>query len=294
MECFICNNTNTFRPLSPDICKEENFLCQSCGLVFIPRAQSMQDYYKDDGYYEESPNKGLRENVVSPKLLEQLGKERMQQIFDAVDIDFKNKRVLDVGCGYGHLLYAIQQEHNATVMGIEPSPKVAELGTKMFGVEIQPILLEEFEPEEGFDIVLCNHTLEHVDDPVGFLNSLKNVLSDDGVLYVEVPNVMKPTGGFTLDAFLYNEHLQTFSEDNLSKLFNSSGLGVLDYDATTFLKFLVKPDSKDKKETQDISPPEVYNFLVEYKNNYGIGNHVEVYYGKFKYLLKAIRYKLAR
>lgn len=49
-------------------------------------------------------------------------------------------------------------------------------------------LFEEFQPEHPFDSIILEHVLEHVDDPVGLLNRVKNWLSPNGKLFLGVPN----------------------------------------------------------------------------------------------------------
>ena len=57
MKCIVCSNDSEFTRLSPDLCATDNWLCRQCGLVFIPRAQGVNDdYYKKGGYYTTSPN----------------------------------------------------------------------------------------------------------------------------------------------------------------------------------------------------------------------------------------------
>lgn len=292
MKCFICSNENKFIKLFPSLCSTHNYLCQNCGLVFIPERKGSKNYYKKDGYYKKSPNKGLRKIMVSKGLLTKLGIDRLKEIDSRFNISWENKSVLDVGCGYGHLLYAIEKKYGCKVKGLEPSPEVAKIGKGFFGIEIVPEVLEKFSTDEKFDIVLCNHTLEHVDDPPAFLELLKKLIPDDGAIYIEVPNIMKPSGGYNLETFLYQEHLQTFSERNLEILFNNCGLGVINYNNDNFLRFFVQKEKNLLIKTAPQSANQVYKFLREYKNNYNIFNSLNVYFKKLLYLLKVIRYKV--
>lgn len=43
-------------------------------------------------------------------------------------------------------------------------------------------------PKKEFDVITMSHVLEHVINPGLILSSLKNNLSSDGILFVEVPN----------------------------------------------------------------------------------------------------------
>ncbi len=49
-------------------------------------------------------------------------------------------------------------------------------------------LFEEFQPQQPFDSIILEHVLEHVDDPVGLLERVKNWLTPEGRLFLGVPN----------------------------------------------------------------------------------------------------------
>ena len=74
--------------------------------------------------------------------------------------DFKDKRVLDLGCGYGwHCIYAM--EHGASsVVGVDISHKMLEVAkekTHFPQVEYKCCAIEDVEfPEESFDVILSS------------------------------------------------------------------------------------------------------------------------------------------
>ncbi|MGB1103629.1 MAG: class I SAM-dependent methyltransferase [Crocinitomicaceae bacterium] len=46
---------------------------------------------------------------------------------------------------------------------------------------------------ERFDLIIMRHVLEHFLDPLTVLKRIREVLSEDGVLYIAVPNNLNPT-----------------------------------------------------------------------------------------------------
>ncbi|MBS8048932.1 class I SAM-dependent methyltransferase, partial [Streptococcus suis] len=72
--------------------------------------------------------------------------------------DFKDKRVLDLGCGYGwHCIYAM--EHGASsVVGVDISHKMLEVAkgkTHFPQIEYECCAIEDVDfPEESFDVIL--------------------------------------------------------------------------------------------------------------------------------------------
>jgi hypothetical protein len=80
---------------------------------------------------------------------------------------------------------------------------------------------------------LLIHVLEHIPDPLKFLCELASEVGEDGVIYIEVPNVF----GFPLRD---PAHLTSFSMTGLIKILDLAGLHILDKGFTT------TPGSADK------------------------------------------------
>lgn len=295
MKCPVCANEEGFQELSPALCRANNLLCPRCGLVFIPRsADEKHDYYRQDGYYTESPNLSARPLLTSRHLLLGLARERVERMDELLGTRISGRRVLDIGCGYGEILGYLRLRRDCEVLGMEASVRAAKVGSELFGVRIVPALLEDQQAGEGtFDLVICNHTLEHVDDPARFLALLKQRMKPDGLLYLEVPNVLWPSGGFTLDAFLYDEHLQTFSSWNLHLLLRQCGLAARAYSDRDFLRFVcaIAPSPRDV-DVPPIAADRVSTFLHDYKENYSLAQHLRVYAGKARYLARLSYSKL--
>jgi SAM-dependent methyltransferase len=47
-------------------------------------------------------------------------------------------------------------------------------------------------PPESFDIAGAIHTMEHVEDPIGFAAMIKKYLKPDGYIFIEIPNLHDP------------------------------------------------------------------------------------------------------
>lgn len=81
--------------------------------------------------------------------------------------DFKGKRMLDLGCGYGwHCIYAIEQGADSAV-GIDISSKMLEVArskTSYPQVEYKCVAMEDMEfSKESFDIVLSSLALHYIE-----------------------------------------------------------------------------------------------------------------------------------
>jgi SAM-dependent methyltransferase len=287
MRCIVCGNADEFRRLSPELCATDNRLCGKCGLVFIPRTKGEKhDHYRSGGYYTSSPNLAARRLLTSRHMLLRTARARVAAMEPLLPGPLDNRSVLDVGCGYGEIIGYLQQSRGCRVLGLEPSAQTAAAGESMFGIRIVPALFGQHDlGGQRFDLAVCNHTLEHIDEPATFLAALKETLADDGVLYLEVPNIMWPSGGFTLDAFLYDEHLQTFSSWNLSLLLRRCGFAILAYSDKEFLRFVCADERRHKGiEPPFVDPEAIHAFLRRYKAQYSLVQRVRVLGRKLNYL----------
>jgi len=98
-------------------------------------------------------------------------------------------RILDVGCGDGRFLWALNPARWEPT-GVEPVGQVVELVRARFP-GIRFVLGDAFSPslEEGtFDVITLWHALEHFPDPIGASERLSRLLRPRGWLFVSVPN----------------------------------------------------------------------------------------------------------
>ena len=76
---------------------------------------------------------------------------------------------------------------------------------------------------EKFDLIIANSCLEHVPDLVAFLNGMREVLSDGGVVFCTFPDVGRCFRDGDLNALLH-EHINYLDEPTARMLFASVGL----------------------------------------------------------------------
>jgi SAM-dependent methyltransferase len=96
---------------------------------------------------------------------------------------------LDVGAGKGGVV-RLAEDLGFESKGIEPSAKSCIHALDYFKVHLfNGILHPNFPwPDKKFDVVSLFHVLEHVDDPKYILEIIRNRLSQEGIVYIEVPN----------------------------------------------------------------------------------------------------------
>jgi 2-polyprenyl-3-methyl-5-hydroxy-6-metoxy-1,4-benzoquinol methylase len=129
-------------------------------------------------------------------------------------------RLLDVGCGAGELM----RRHRALgwqVRGVEPSERGAA-ACRAAGLRVeQSPLVEADLPEASFDVIVLNHVIEHVLDPLQTMVRARALLAPNGLLLVVTPNVagigfrLYGSCWYALDA---PRHLNLFSASTLARL----------------------------------------------------------------------------
>lgn len=108
------------------------------------------------------------------------------QTLKAILPDFQNKRVLDLGSGYGwHCMYAVEQGATS-VIGVESSRKmleVAEEKTESSKIEYVHGKMEEVEfAASSFDIVLSSLAFHYIEDYDSLIQKIYKMLKTGGNL----------------------------------------------------------------------------------------------------------------
>jgi SAM-dependent methyltransferase len=88
-------------------------------------------------------------------------------------------RVFDYGCGLGASIYLL-----ANAQGWDISPE-ARGRARERGIRVFDSLLEA--PRAEYDVVLCRHVLEHLEDPLASLWSMRELLRPTGTMILVLP-----------------------------------------------------------------------------------------------------------
>lgn len=174
------------------------FQCAECECLQIAEIPGDMSVYYGSGYYSfEAPKKGLTNKLRvlrDSRLIKSGGGGGLAWLFPGQLISFllKNKflskkdRILDVGCGAGKLLFSLKENGFDKVLGIDPF--LTDTIRYKNGLTILKKTIHELE-DGGFDLIMMNHSFEHMSDPLEVLVSAKRLLADDGVCLIRVPTV---------------------------------------------------------------------------------------------------------
>lgn len=98
-------------------------------------------------------------------------------------------RILEVGCGGGHVLRLFPE---SDLVGVDVSQHMLDKARRnLRGYRVQ-LLKGELRhlhlPVASFDRIICTEVLEHVDDPEELLDQMARLLRPDGRIVITLPN----------------------------------------------------------------------------------------------------------
>ncbi len=109
---------------------------------------------------------------------------------EGIRSELLGKDVLELGCATG-VTAGILSKYARTldlVDGSEMYVRTARERVPGDHVRVFQALFEEYEPDRGYDVIVCSHVLEHVEDPVSVLRRAARWLNRGGCIFVYVPN----------------------------------------------------------------------------------------------------------
>jgi len=132
---------------------------------------------------------------------------------------------LEIGCATGAFLNEAKQQ-GFDVVGLDASSNYAKFTNKQ-GLEVKHGRLEDvaFEKEQ-FDVIAFSHLLEHIENPLAFLEELKTYLKPNGIIFLVVPNVESSTNkilGYKHSTYQQPDHLFFFSKTTLNNYLEKAG-----------------------------------------------------------------------
>lgn len=154
------------------------YKCRDTGVLFFDR--NILDKHNYNEYY---PYLKLWDTERFIYELELRRNNYIKQLNDIRKLS-NGINLLDTGAGPGYLC-KVANEQGWSAQGIEISAEAKTYGRKHFDVDYV-----EFDnlKDDFYDVIICHHVLEHIDQPIEFLNILRRSLSKDGLLIIHVPH----------------------------------------------------------------------------------------------------------
>ncbi len=164
-------------------------ICNDCGLVFsnpMPTQAELDTFYR-------SRYRAEYKGTIRPKLKHAYrnGRRAITRFERIVALGYKSgggRRLLDIGAGSGEFLY-LMHCLGYVAQGIEPNQGYGGFCRDDLGLSVTIDTLDQVDfASASFDIITANHVVEHLRDPVAAMRRIRNWLSPEGVMVIEVPN----------------------------------------------------------------------------------------------------------
>ena len=141
----------------------------------------------------------------------------------------RNSDILEVGSGSGRFLYYLAEKYPHAI-GIEPGSN----SSNAKAVHKLNIIDDFFEAhdfgDQKFNMIIMIHVLEHFYDTDRAISKCRDLLTDNGYMLIEVPNILKPFR--SLDHyFLRYVHTVNFSPETVKWFLAKRGFQIIYLDS---------------------------------------------------------------
>jgi len=205
--------------------------CNNCAFTWTlnpPNIEDIGKYYISEDYISHSDKKeSIRDKIYHfARWFMLIRKCKLVNKFSKSSKGF----MIDIGCGTGYFLNAMQQRGWKT-LGFEPSADARAVAKFNFNLDVLSSS-ELLDFTSKVDVVTMWHVLEHIHDLSGYLNKINEVLNDNGLFVVAVPNIS------SYDANVYKSewaaldaprHLWHFNTNSISQLLDKYGFCIENY-----------------------------------------------------------------
>jgi 2-polyprenyl-3-methyl-5-hydroxy-6-metoxy-1,4-benzoquinol methylase len=153
--------------------------CKDCSLQFMNPQYT--DAYLDDYYTNYTENEDFdywNEAAVYGHGF----------YLSLVEKYIKPGKLLDIGCGNGHLMEA-GIKRGWEVQGYDVAEQSVEAVAKRLNVPVYHGDFFQCDPGKDLDVISMHQVLEHLRDPNSYLEKVHALLKKDGYLFIAVPNI---------------------------------------------------------------------------------------------------------
>jgi len=199
--------------------------CKTCGFLFTnprPAESEIGRYYKAEAYISHTDSS---KGVIN-KLYKRVRSITLRIKYTLIKPALTNNRLLDIGAGTGAFLDHCKRK-GVDVYGIEPDADARAIAQVNYGLNLQEEpSIAQFKSEQ-FSVITMWHVLEHVSELNQRVVELRRLLTDDGRIYIAVPNHKSNDAkyyGASWAAYDVPRHLYHFEQKTIQHLFEKHKL----------------------------------------------------------------------
>lgn len=234
MQCPICDTVDQWEDINYILDRpgDQLVMCRVCAFATYldVEVEDLRQAYEQSDFSKERKVAGTLDYITKLSKLP-LNRAFLHDFLASRD----NLRILDIGCSSGYLLKMFRDEFgHGSVCGTEWNPVHAKFGRHGYGLDIRKNI-EDF-GEGRFDFICLLQVLEHIKDPVVYLEKVLNqYLAEDGTLYISLPIWFDLLGlpsmllpfPCGMEGVFVPGHINIFSLRNFFNLIHKLGLEVI-------------------------------------------------------------------
>lgn len=205
MKCHICGAPLRVRYVATEMMlglREtfDYYHCERCQCLQISSDQIQGDfsrYYPVD-YYSQSKSQEVYKNTIKGYIKRFRDKVTVQRwnplirllslLFPDKSVDFllrvplrRESSILDIGCGNGFFPIRLRSIGFTDLTGVDPlCMDLYTPGLKLARAGIDSL-------DRQFDVIMLNHSLEHIPDQLQAISKLKKILAPGGSIVIRIP-----------------------------------------------------------------------------------------------------------
>lgn len=205
VKCPVCgnNDNNSFivKELMIGLREEFEYVeCSNCGCLFLIDVPDDLSKYYDSDYGPHQNSNTFKNRIINkivglylsnslgvskiiPKSMAPPIAKLLNKLVSSNRIN-KNSSVLDVGCGQGTFLNYLKLGGFTDLTGIDLFMNEDEI---IYDFNFIASSLEDFKTSKKFDLILSNHSFEHMDNQLINLKCFENLVSDNGLILLRIP-----------------------------------------------------------------------------------------------------------
>ena len=226
--------------------------CRHCGLVFLnPRmtAQAYGRFY--NGIYRPLVS-AFHGRLIDARTIQHEQREYAIERAGFIRPFIANaapKTLLDIGGSTGVVAHHFAREFGLQGTLIDPAPPEVEQAERL-GLETITGLVEEHDfGQRRFDIVIICQTVDHLLDVAGTLTRVRQLLSDDGLLFIDIVDFRAAyLRNWSVEEAIKIDHPYYLTEPTTCAYLRSAGFDVLrsDYAADHLhVSYVCRPGAAD-------------------------------------------------
>lgn len=199
-----------------------------------PTKEFLADFYAKKYFQNDAGN--YRSEYSDEEILYFKNRDLQKKIILEDCFNLYSKRILDIGCGEGFTLKHFKN-FGWDVLGIDYSSfGISQNNPSVINNFIEGDLVDNMKQlsnnKEKFDVIVLNNLLEHVIDPIQTIDNATELLNDEGVIVVQVPNDFSEYQNYLIKNNIINtpfwiaypDHLNYFTKESLNTFLKSRNL----------------------------------------------------------------------